>query len=159
MADCFLKRLYFAVQVSAFCRCMKSRSWYMPQQFSRFLRQLFPAFFVPGELLPELLDVFQIGHLFSFDLYSPRDTAISSVTHRNPDLVVFTGRRPYNPSRASKCTLPSMNNSADNSNNPFQKGDPFKTKNYNKLLFRFSAAVIVILFLSWLLLKLHIIHF
>lgn len=43
----------------------------------------------------------------------------------------------------------------DDSNNPFQKGDPFKNKNYNKLLWRFSLAVVVLLLLGLLFLYLH----
>lgn len=74
-------------------------------------------------------------------------------------LSVSRSIRPQQPLLGSRYTLPCMNNSANNSNNPFQKGDPFKTKNYNKLLLRFSAAVIVILFVAWLLIAFHIIHF
>jgi hypothetical protein len=41
-----------------------------------------------------------------------------------------------------------MANFGDNSNNPFQKGDPFKNNNYNKLFLQFSLAVVVLLLLG-----------
>ena len=41
-----------------------------------------------------------------------------------------------------------MANFGDDSNNPFQKGNPFKNKNYNKLLWQFSVAVVVLLLLG-----------
>lgn len=41
-----------------------------------------------------------------------------------------------------------MDNFGDNSNSPFQKGDPFKHNNYNKLLWQFSFAVVVFLLLG-----------
>lgn len=43
-----------------------------------------------------------------------------------------------------------MTDSGDDSNSPFQKGNPFRNKNYNKLLWRFSLAVIALLLIGLL---------
>jgi hypothetical protein len=39
-------------------------------------------------------------------------------------------------------------NMSQATNSPFQKGNPFKSKNYNKLLWQFSLAVVVLLLLG-----------
>jgi hypothetical protein len=51
-----------------------------------------------------------------------------------------------------------MANFGDNSNNPFQKGDPFKNNNYNKLFWQFSLAVVVLFILGVFLVYLQVRH-
>ena len=48
-----------------------------------------------------------------------------------------------------------MADSGDKSNDPFQKGDPLKNKNYNKLFWQFSLAVISLLLVGLLFMYLH----
>jgi len=48
-----------------------------------------------------------------------------------------------------------MADSGDKSNDPFQKGDPFKNKSYNKLFVQLSFVVIAILLLGLLFIYMH----
>jgi hypothetical protein len=51
-----------------------------------------------------------------------------------------------------------MRSPEDDSNNPFAKGEPFKTRNYNKLFYRFSLAVVgILIILGIVLIALHVI--
>lgn len=51
-----------------------------------------------------------------------------------------------------------MAGSVDDSNSPFQKGNPLKNKNYNKLLWQYSLATLVLVIIGLLFVYLHSRH-